>query len=117
MSDLPTHPASESPESGRSYEEFLEDIKGRIRTAQGRAARAINKEIIDVYWQIGAEILRRQQERVVPSWDGARAVWCSGCQRIYARRFREPADIPCRTSIECAHSPLLGLRREVSQTV
>jgi len=62
MSDLPTHPASESPELGRSYEEFLEDIKSRIRMAQGRAARAINKEIIDVYWQIGAEILRRQQE-------------------------------------------------------
>ncbi len=45
-----------------SYEEFLEDIKGRIRSAQARAARAINAELIEVYWQIGSEILRRQQQ-------------------------------------------------------
>ncbi len=93
MSDLPTHPASESPELGRSYEEFLEDIKGRIRMAQGRAARAINEEIIDVYWQIGLRSCVGSK-RVVPSWDGARAVWCSGCQQIYVWRFREPAGIP-----------------------
>lgn len=62
MSDLPTHPASESPELGRSYEEFLEDIKGRIRSAQARAARAISAELIGVYWQIGKEIERRQAE-------------------------------------------------------
>ena len=51
-------PESPSP----TYEEFLEDIKGRIRSAQARAARAINAELIDVYWQIGQEILRRQAE-------------------------------------------------------
>jgi len=62
MSDLPTHPAFESPELGRSYEEFLEDIKGRIRGAQARAARAISAELIGVYWQIGKEIERRQAE-------------------------------------------------------
>lgn len=62
MSDLPTHPASESPELGRSYEEFLEDIKSRIRSAQARAARAISAELIRVYWQIGKEIERRQGE-------------------------------------------------------
>jgi predicted nuclease of restriction endonuclease-like (RecB) superfamily len=46
----------------QSYEEFLEDIKGRIRSAQARAARAISAELIGVYWQIGKEILRRQAE-------------------------------------------------------
>lgn len=50
------------PELSRSYEAFLEDIKARIRSAQARAARAINAELIDVYWQIGREILRRQDE-------------------------------------------------------
>jgi predicted nuclease of restriction endonuclease-like (RecB) superfamily len=46
----------------QSYEEFLEDIKGRIRSAQARAARAISAELIGVYWQIGKEIERRQAE-------------------------------------------------------
>lgn len=46
----------------QSYEEFLKDIKGRIRRAQARAARAINAELIRVYWQIGKEIERRQAE-------------------------------------------------------
>jgi uncharacterized protein DUF1016 len=59
--DLPSTPSTGTPESASpSYEEFLEDIKGRIRSAQARAARAINAELIDVYWQIGYEILRRQ---------------------------------------------------------
>jgi predicted nuclease of restriction endonuclease-like (RecB) superfamily len=63
MSDPPVHRSAKTPEPPpRSYEEFLEDIKARIRSAQARAARAINAELIDVYWQIGQEILRRQAE-------------------------------------------------------
>jgi predicted nuclease of restriction endonuclease-like (RecB) superfamily len=61
MPDLPATPSTGTPESASpSYEEFLEDIKGRIRSAQARAARAINAELITVYWQIGKEIERRQ---------------------------------------------------------
>ena len=62
MPDSPAHRPAETPESPRTYEEFLEDIKARIRSAQARAARTINAELIDVYWQIGHEILRRQAE-------------------------------------------------------
>jgi hypothetical protein len=62
MPDLPAHPSSEPSQPRRSYEEFLEDIKARIRTAQARAARAINAELVEVYWQIGREILRRQAD-------------------------------------------------------
>ena len=58
MPDLPAHPSSESHQPLHSYEEFLEDIKARIRTARARAARAINAELVEVYWQIGREILR-----------------------------------------------------------
>lgn len=60
MPDPPAHRPAETPESPRTYDEFLEDIKARIRSAQARAARTINAELIDVYWQIGHEILRRQ---------------------------------------------------------
>lgn len=63
MSDLlATSPADALGLATQSYEEFLEDIKGRIRSAQARAARAINAELIEVYRQIGLEILRHQQE-------------------------------------------------------
>jgi predicted nuclease of restriction endonuclease-like (RecB) superfamily len=62
MPDQPVLRPTGSPESPHSYEEFLEDIKARIRSAQARAARAINAELIDVYWQIGHEILQRQAE-------------------------------------------------------
>jgi len=39
---------------------FLEDLKQRVRTAQVRAVLAVNREIILLYWQIGREILERQ---------------------------------------------------------
>ena len=42
------------------YDGFLEDLKQRIRTAQVRAVLAVNRELILLYWQIGREILERQ---------------------------------------------------------
>jgi predicted nuclease of restriction endonuclease-like (RecB) superfamily len=42
------------------YYGFLEDLKQRIRTAQVRAVLAVNRELILLYWQIGREILERQ---------------------------------------------------------
>ncbi len=63
MPELPTTSSTDPPGSAsQSYEQFLEDIKGGIRSAQARAARAINAELIGVYWQIGKEIERRQAE-------------------------------------------------------
>lgn len=44
------------------YESFLNALKGRIRTAQIRAALSVNRELILLYWQIGREILNRQQQ-------------------------------------------------------
>jgi hypothetical protein len=59
---LPGTWPSDMPGSAvQSYEELLADIKLRIRSAQTRTARAINSELIEVNWQIGREILRRQQ--------------------------------------------------------
>lgn len=42
------------------YEEFLADIKGRIQTAQVRAALSLSREVVRLYWQIGHEVLERQ---------------------------------------------------------
>jgi predicted nuclease of restriction endonuclease-like (RecB) superfamily len=42
------------------YAELLDDLKRRIRTAQLRAAVAVNNALVLLYWQIGREILTRQ---------------------------------------------------------
>jgi predicted nuclease of restriction endonuclease-like (RecB) superfamily len=44
------------------YARFLDELKTRIRDARVRAALAVNRELVLLYWQIGREILRRQRE-------------------------------------------------------
>ena len=46
--------------SPSDYDDFLRDLKERIRRAQVRAALAVNRELVLLYWQIGREILTRQ---------------------------------------------------------
>jgi len=56
-------PFMESPTNSllpAGYEEFLRDLKQRIRAAQVRAAVAVNRELILLYWHVGREILERQ---------------------------------------------------------
>lgn len=44
------------------YAALLHDLKQRIQTAQIKAAVAVNRELILLYWTIGREILIRQQQ-------------------------------------------------------
>ena len=50
-------------QSGDNYAELLNDLKERIRNAQVRAALAVNRELVLLYWQIGRSILDRQQQQ------------------------------------------------------
>ncbi len=57
-----------TPVSGRGadiepavYGQLLDDIKARIRSARVAAALAVNQALIVLYWEIGREILRREQ--------------------------------------------------------
>lgn len=43
------------------YAQLLDDLKGRVRSAQLKAAVAVNAELIRLYWDIGRAILDRQQ--------------------------------------------------------
>lgn len=45
------------------YDDFLHDLKERIRNAQVRAVLAVNRELVLLYWQIGRDILTRQQQQ------------------------------------------------------
>jgi len=42
------------------YTAWLAELKTRIHTAQQRAALAVNRELVLLYWQIGRDILARQ---------------------------------------------------------
>ncbi len=44
------------------YDDFFRNLKERIRSTQVKAALAVNRELVLLYWQIGREILQRQQE-------------------------------------------------------
>jgi predicted nuclease of restriction endonuclease-like (RecB) superfamily len=45
-----------------NYEAFVRGLKERIRTAQIKAALAVNKELVMLYWQLGRDILQRQEQ-------------------------------------------------------
>ena len=45
------------------YHIFLRELKERIRNAQVRAAVSVNRELVLLYWQIGQDILNRQQQQ------------------------------------------------------
>lgn len=42
------------------YSAWLAELKIRIHTAQQRATLAVNRELVPLYWQIGRDILERQ---------------------------------------------------------
>ena len=56
---MPNKPISLTlPPAG--YADWLAELKIRIHTAQQRAALAVNRELVLLYWQIGRDILARQ---------------------------------------------------------
>lgn len=45
------------------YHDFLRELKGRILQSQVRAVLSVNRELVLLYWQIGRDILNRQQQQ------------------------------------------------------
>ncbi len=60
-------PTQSSLFSDSNYADFFNALKHRIRSAQVKAVLAVNQELIHLYWQIGNEVLTRQQEQ---GWGG-----------------------------------------------
>ena len=56
-------PARRSDVVPEEYEQLLGDLKDRIRKAQLRAALAVNRELVLLYWRMGRDILVRQDEQ------------------------------------------------------
>lgn len=63
------NPGAETPSAPRpegepeGYRPFLEGLKDRIRRAQLKAALAVNRELVLLYWGLGRDILARQGEQ------------------------------------------------------
>jgi hypothetical protein len=55
-------PMADDTPSTQTYAALLASIKERIQSAQVRAALAVNRELVLLYWGIGSEITRRQKE-------------------------------------------------------
>lgn len=53
-----SHDSTDCPEG---YREFVATLKNRIRSAQVKAAVSVNRELVLLYWQIGDDILARQE--------------------------------------------------------
>lgn len=56
--NTPRRHALTPPPAG--YADWLAERKTRIHNAQQRAAQAVNRELVLLYWQIGCDILERQ---------------------------------------------------------
>jgi len=58
-------PAGKTPKNSlgkpQDYPRLLSEIKERIRSAQYEALKAVNKELVGLYWDIGRMIVERQE--------------------------------------------------------
>ena len=64
MPDLPVPRRGvdvETVVSTSTYRELVDRLRQRIRESQARAARALNTELVMLYWSIGRDILAQQQ--------------------------------------------------------
>ena len=56
------------PIASKDYAALFAAVKERVRAAQYEALRAINKELVGLYWDIGKMIIARQTDK---SWGKA----------------------------------------------
>jgi predicted nuclease of restriction endonuclease-like (RecB) superfamily len=49
-------------ENNKTYFNFLEDIKKRVLSARISAARTINRNLVELYWDIGRMIVEKQEK-------------------------------------------------------
>lgn len=99
-------PNTLSPEIPEGYSSLLSILKERIREARFRSSLAVNRELILLYWQIGNDILARQDSE---GW-GAKTIdrLAADLRRDFpAYRPRHSQSVPCLSESErlSARSP------------
>ena len=77
------------------YEPLVNDLKELIQKKQYHVLKMINSETINLYWEIGEEIYRQQQDN---GWGNP---LCKCCQKNSRKNFRELRVIQQRICGEC----------------
>jgi predicted nuclease of restriction endonuclease-like (RecB) superfamily len=49
------------PSTNQEYTNLLAEVKQRIKSSQYEALKAVNKQLITLYWEIGSLIVARQK--------------------------------------------------------
>jgi predicted nuclease of restriction endonuclease-like (RecB) superfamily len=83
------------------YSELLDSIKPTLADGQQRAVRAVNNILVETYWEIGREIVARQQEQ---DWDASMIERLSadlrtanpGAHGLSVRNLRYMTALACR---------------------
>lgn len=44
------------------YPQFIKSLKEKVRSAQLKAAVAVNQELIKLYWELGRDVVERQEK-------------------------------------------------------
>jgi hypothetical protein len=70
---------AESPLPSPGYATWLTSLKARIQSARISAARAANRELILIYWNMGRGIDEKQRPGLVQDGGGAAVRRSSGC--------------------------------------
>jgi hypothetical protein len=51
--------------SDKQYKKWVVELKSKIRSAQVKAAIAVNRELLELYWELGRDICEKQK---VANW-------------------------------------------------
>jgi predicted nuclease of restriction endonuclease-like (RecB) superfamily len=46
----------------KEYKQWIVDLKGRIQSAQVKAAITVNRQLLEMYWELGREICEKQKK-------------------------------------------------------
>jgi hypothetical protein len=46
----------------KQYKKWIVELKDKIRTTQIKAAMTVNKELLNLYWELGREIYEKQEK-------------------------------------------------------
>ncbi|MBD3842371.1 MAG: hypothetical protein IE909_10880 [Campylobacterales bacterium] len=52
----------ELPTQDQNFTAFVKEIKSKILSSQYEALKAVNKELINLYWDIGKNIVQKQEQ-------------------------------------------------------
>lgn len=61
MAKKPTKSLIKASTSLSDYTQFIKSLKEKVRSAQVRASLSVNRELIRLYWEIGKDVVERQE--------------------------------------------------------